>query len=82
MAEPGLLHLSVLPSASGSAVEVESVSPVVDELYLSPESMKGASASSESESSPLASQKMRLRPFSSLLTDPPGQAADRSWSIS
>lgn len=68
IAEPGLLHLSVLPSASGSAVEVESVSPVVDELDLSPESMPGASASSESESSPLASQKMRQRPFSYLLT--------------
>jgi hypothetical protein len=47
IAEPGLLHLSVLPSASGSAVSVESVSPVVDELDLSPESMPGASASSE-----------------------------------
>lgn len=77
MAKPGLLHLSVLPSASGSAVEVESVSPVVDELYLSPESMKGASASSESESSPLASQKMRLRPFSSFLTDPPRHLLDK-----
>ena len=39
--------------------------------------MPGASASSESESSPLASQKMRLRPFSSFLTDPPRHLLDK-----
>lgn len=39
--------------------------------------MPGASASSESESSPLASQKMRLRPFSYFLTDPPRHQLDK-----
>ena len=66
------LHLLFCFSLSLSRYKV--VTPLIEGAK---ESMPGASASSESESSPLASQKMRLRPFSSFLTDPPRHLLDK-----